>query len=182
LINLINPNPVLNLIIKHFLNLYFLSIVLQIDQDRACVYLRSPISGFLKGAFLLIPTRQMDRAWLSMNDSLFTLLKHWYSSRCYLSKCLGIYMRHHPVANALFITYIVRAIRSHSNDVSDKHMLIYRPHCSTSTERVDEATAKLEEWSCRDTSDSLMTHRVRAFFTKCYLRTYLWFMLHLCFF
>lgn len=52
---------------------------------------------------------------------------------------------HHPVANALFIIYIVRAIRSHSNDVSDKHMLIYRPHCSTSTERVDEAVAKLEE-------------------------------------
>lgn len=54
-------------------------------------------------------------------------------------------MHHHPVANALFITYIVRAIRSHSNGVSDKRMLIYRPHCSTSTERVDEAAAKLEE-------------------------------------
>lgn len=106
--------------------------------------------------------RQMDRARLSMNDSLFTLLEHWCSNRCYLSKCLDIYMHHHPVTNALFIIHIVRAIRSHSNDVSDKCMLIYRPHCSTSTERVDEAAAKLEEWSYRDRRDSLMTHGTHA--------------------
>ena len=64
----------------------------------------------------------------------------------------------------IYNIYIVCAIRSHSNDVSDKRMLIYRPHCSTSTERVDEAAAKLKEWSNCDTRDSLMTQRVLAFF------------------
>ena len=33
-------------------------------------------ADFLKGAFLQIPSRQMGRARLSMNDSLFTSLEH----------------------------------------------------------------------------------------------------------